>query len=97
MHQTKEFPNSNSMSESIHHTFKTRFLRDTILRDKDHLFLKLTEFEQYIGHIIYPLSLYGFTTQEVLNGALPDKYRFSRPINEAKANRPMKNKIEIKV
>jgi len=90
--RSSTFPFSNNMSESIHHTFKNIFLRDYIPYDKEDLKLKLKEFEHFYGNILYPLELYGYTTQEVLHGAIPDKHRFALQIEASKKIRPEENR-----
>ncbi len=93
--QTETFPFSNNMSESIHHIFKNIFLRDCNVYDRAGLILKLKEFEFFYGHILYPLELYGFTSQQVLNGAIPDKHRFALQIENSQKMRAKENHATV--
>ena len=90
--RSSTFPFSNNMSESIHHTFKNIFLREYVPYDKVDLKLKLKEFEHFYGNTLYPLELYGYTTQQVLQGAIPDKHRFALQIEASKKIRPEENR-----
>ena len=90
--RTTTFPFSNNMSESIHHVFKNVFLRGNVPYDKDALKLRLKEFEHFYGHVLYPIELCGYTTQQVLNGALPDKHRFTLQIETSKKMRVEENR-----
>lgn len=38
------------------------------------------------GDILYPIELFGYTTQQVLKGAIPDKHRFTLQIEASKKN-----------
>ena len=71
--QTKDFPFSNSMSESTHRIYKTEFLHGKYsLNEKTHL-KDLDRFVEYYNHHRYPTDLFGLTPIDVVNGKTPDK------------------------
>ena len=89
--QTKDFPFSNSMSESTHSIYKTEFMRGKYsLNTQTHL-KDLERFVNYYNHERYPTELYGYTTMEIINGKIPDKDRFATQILEARKNRVIAN------
>ncbi|WP_028891549.1 hypothetical protein [Tenacibaculum sp. 47A_GOM-205m] len=89
--QTKEFPFSNSMSESTHSIYKTEFKRGKYyLNTQTHL-QDLERFVKYYNHERYPTELYGYTTMEIIQGKIPDKDRFKEQILEARKNRIITN------
>ena len=52
----------------------------------------LQKFQYYNDNERFPLALYGFTPQEVFEGAIPDRYRFSADIKTAEKSRYLRNK-----
>ena len=89
--QTKDFPFSNSMSESTHSIYKTEFLHGKYsLNEKVHL-KDLERFVEYYNHHRYPTDLFGLTPLEVVNGKIPDKNHFKEKIQEARKNRVIIN------
>jgi len=85
--QTKDFPFSNSMSESTHSIYKTEFLHGKYsLNKKTHL-KDLARFVEYYNYHRYPTDLFGLTPIEVVNGKIPDKSHFKEKIQEARKNR----------
>jgi transposase InsO family protein len=85
--QTKDFPFSNSMSESTHSIYKTEFLHGKYsLTEKTHL-KDLDRFVDYNNHHRYPTDLFGLTTMEVVAGKIPDKNHFKERIQNARKNR----------
>jgi hypothetical protein len=45
--------------------------------------------------MLYPLELNGFTTQQVLNGAMPDRHRFALQIEISKKMRTKENHTTV--
>jgi transposase InsO family protein len=89
--QTKDFPFSNSMSESTHSIYKTEFLHGKYsLNEKTHL-KDLERFVEYYNHHRYPTDLFGLTPLEVVSGKIPDKNHFKEKIQEARKNRILVN------
>ena len=89
--QTKDFPFSNSMSESTHSIYKTEFLHGKYsLNEKSHL-KDLQRFVDYYNHHRYPTDLFGLTPLEVVNRKVPDKNHFKKKIQEARKNRVVVN------
>lgn len=85
--QTKDFPFSNSMSESTHRIYKTEFLHGKYsLNEKSHL-KDLEKFVAYYNDHRYPTELYGLTPMEVIQGKIPDKHFFKEKIQDARKNR----------
>ena len=82
---------SNSMVEVVNKQMKYGFLFRNQLLDIEHTqrFLE-TAVEQYNNRP--HTTLYGFTPQEVFNGAKPDKYFFKTQMEEAKILRKAENK-----
>ena len=80
---------SNSMSESIHHILKNEFLRGKIPED---IPAAIERFVYYHNNHRYPVEHFGFTCNEVLNGAKPDSKRFSEKIQQAKQIRVEENR-----
>ena len=52
----------------------------------------LQKFQYYNDNERFPLALYGYTPQEVFEGAIPDRYRFSADIKTAEKSRYLRNK-----
>ena len=52
----------------------------------------LQKFQYYNDNERFPLALYGFTPQEVFEGTVPDRYRFSAAIKAAEKSRYFRNK-----
>ena len=52
----------------------------------------LQKFQYYNDNERFPLALYGYTPQEVLEGAVPDRYRFTADIKAAEKSRYLRNK-----
>lgn len=89
--QTKDFPFSNSMSESTHSIYKTEFMNGKLsLNTQTHL-QDLERFVQYYNYQRYPTELYGYTTMEIIQGKIPDKHRFTAQILEARQQRIITN------
>lgn len=89
--QTKDFPFSNSMSESTHSIYKTEFMRGKLsLNTQTHL-QDLARFVQYYNYERYPTELYGYTPMEIIKGKKPDKDRFKEQILEARQQRIIAN------
>jgi len=85
--QTKDFPFSNSMSESTHSIYKTEFMRGKYsLNTQTHL-QDLERFVNYYNYERYPTELYGYTTMEIIEGKIPNKDRFKEQILEARKSR----------
>ncbi|WP_430929176.1 hypothetical protein [Polaribacter marinivivus] len=84
--QTKDFPFSNSMSESTHSIYKTEFLNGKYsLNEKSHL-KDLKRFVDYYNYERYPTDLFGLTPTEVVNGKIPNKNYFKEKIQQARRN-----------
>lgn len=89
--QTKDFPFSNSMSESTHSIYKTEFLHGKYsVNEKLHL-KDLQKFIEYYNYHRFPTELYGLTPMEVVEGKVPDKHFFKEQIQEARKNRVATN------
>lgn len=89
--QTKDFPFSNSMSESTHSIYKTEFMRGKLsLNTQTHL-QDLERFVHYYNYERYPTELYGYTTIEIIEGKIPDKDRFKEQILVAQKSRVKAN------
>lgn len=80
---------SNSMSESVHHILKHEFLRGKV---PDDIHGAIARFVTYHNNERYPLEHYGYTCNEVLRGAIPDRHRFASKIAEAGQIRIWENK-----
>ena len=65
----------------------------TGINNKEHAKELLNQFHHYHDNERYPIALYGYTPQEVFDGAIPDKYRFTKLIKQAALDRYQKNKI----
>ena len=89
--QTKEFPFSNSMSESTHRIYKTEFMRGKLSLNQQIHLQDLQRFEYYYNYERYPTELYGYTTMEIIKGKIPDKKRFKKQIREARNSRVVAN------
>jgi len=87
----KDIRFSNSMVEAVNKRMKYDFLFRNQLLDIEHTqrFLE-SAVEQYNNRPHY--ALYGFTPQEVFNGAKPDKYFFKPQMEQAKILRAVENK-----
>jgi len=89
--QTKDFPFSNSMSESTHSIYKTEFLHGKYsLNQKSHL-KDLKRFVAYYNYHRYPTELFGLTPMEIIQGKTPDKHHFKERIQLARKNRVVAN------
>jgi len=89
--QTKDFPFSNSMSESTHSIYKTEFLHGKYsLNEKSHL-KDLERFVEYYNHYRYPTELYGLNPMEVIQGKIPDKHYFKEQIQFSRISRVQAN------
>jgi hypothetical protein len=80
---------SNSMSESVHHILKNEFLRGKIPED---IPAAIARFTEYYNNERYPVEHFGYTCNEVLNGAKPDPKRFAEKIRAAKKIRIEENR-----
>lgn len=87
-----EFEYSNNEVESVFHLLKNEFLGNRAISSSLELGLILNEFRMYNNNERFPIALYGLTPQEVLDGAIIDKHRFTQQIKEAKRNRHLINK-----
>ncbi len=85
--QTKDFPFSNSMSESTHSIYKTEFMRGNLSLNTERHLQDLKRFVQYYNYERYPTELYGYTTMEIIQGKVPDKNRFKEQILLARKSR----------
>ena len=82
--QTKDFPFSNSMSESTHSIYKTEFLHGKYsLNEKTHL-KDLEKFVEYYNLYRYSTDLFGLTPIEIVNGKIPDKHFFKEKIQNSR-------------
>ncbi|QMU63595.1 MAG: hypothetical protein GKR88_04400 [Flavobacteriaceae bacterium] len=89
--QTKDFPFSNSMSESTHSIYKTEFLHGKYsLNEKSHL-KDLERFVEYYNYHRFPTELYGLAPMEVILGKIPNKHFFREKIQDARKNRVRTN------
>ncbi|CAL2080910.1 hypothetical protein [Tenacibaculum sp. 190524A02b] len=89
--QTKEFPFSNSMSESTHSIYKTEFKNGKLSLNTQMHLQDLERFVQYYNYKRYPTELYGYTPMEIIQGKIPDKNRFKQQILLARKNRVSSN------
>ena len=89
--QTKEFPFSNSMSESTHSIYKTEFKNGKLSLNTQMHLQDLERFVQYYNYERYPTELYGYTPMEIIQGKVPDKNRFKQQILLARKNRVSSN------
>lgn len=80
---------SNSMSESVHHILKNEFLRGKIPED---IPSAIQRFVEYHDNQRYPVEHFGYTCNEVLHGAKPDRKRFSEKIQQARPIRIEENR-----
>ncbi|WP_157821855.1 hypothetical protein [Tenacibaculum sp. Bg11-29] len=85
--QTKDFPFSNSMSESTHSIYKTEFMRGKYSLNTETHLQDLERFVAYYNYERYPTELYGYTTMEIIEGKIPDKDRFKEQILVARKSR----------
>lgn len=84
---------SNNMVESANNQFKNIFLKNKPLpRTNEELRKYLDEFEIYTNTEWVPGEFHGLTPIEVLNGEIPDKYRYTKDIKTAKQQRIMNNR-----
>ena len=79
---------SNAMSESVHHILKNEFLRGKIPEDP---VTTLIRFVNYHNNERYPVEHFGYTCNEVLQGAKPDPKRFAKQQAEARQIRKIEN------
>lgn len=82
----------NNEVESCFHIFKNEFSRDKLYHEEDDLQKGIEEFEIYFNKKRYPKELYGLTPQQILDGAIPDKNKFTEKIKIQKKLRYQKNK-----
>jgi hypothetical protein len=80
------------MIESTNHLFKNVFLKNIMVRDREHLMVFLKEFVHYNNVLRYPGDLYGYSPLEVLHGAMPDRDRFKGAIQLARIARVERNR-----
>jgi transposase InsO family protein len=88
----KDVPFTNNMSESIHHVFKGEFMRYKPIADEQALQYYLDLFVEYYNHHRFPIELLGCSPMEVVNGVIPDKYKFKKDIRIARHRRYLENK-----
>ena len=88
----KDLPFTNNMSESIHHTFKGEFMGYKSISDEHALKNNLALFVQYYNHQRFPIELHGYAPMEVVQGAIPDKYKFKKDLRLARHRRYLENK-----
>lgn len=89
--QTKEFPFSNSMSESTHSIYKTEFMRGKYSLNKQTHLKDLERFVCYYNYERYPTELYGYTPMKIVEGKIPNKDKFKEQIEQARKNRVKAN------
>lgn len=89
--KTDDFRHSNSMIEGLFHLFKNDFLNKEIITNKVLLAKKL---DTFFDHCLnrYFSELHGLTPQQILDGEIIDKQRFSKQIKQAQQNRREANK-----
>lgn len=90
--RTKEFIYTNNDIESTFNIFKNEFLQSKEITDPEHADKLLDEFHNYNDNERYPLALYGLNPQEVFDGEIIDKHRFTKQIKQTAKNRHLKNK-----
>ncbi|MBI2967021.1 MAG: DDE-type integrase/transposase/recombinase [Bacteroidetes bacterium] len=85
---------SNSIAEAVNKKMKYDFLF-TRSFDRYEELVKFIDVsvEEYNNR--YHSALYGYTPSEVLNGAVPDKHKFSLMIAQARKERILKNKEQL--
>lgn len=84
---TKEFPFSNSMSESTHSIYKTEYMQKKHSFNRQQHEKDLAQFVEYYNNERFPFEHFGLTPMEVLEGQKPFRGRFAPQIQEARANR----------
>ncbi len=90
--KTPTFSFTNNQIESTFNTFKNKFLNQRAISNKVHLLQELNDFAHYNNNHRYPISLAGYTPQEVFEGAIVDKNKFKISIQQAQTLRYHKNK-----
>ena len=90
--KTDEFPFSNSMSESTHSIYKSEFLQKRLSLDVKQHFEHLDQFMEYYNNQRYPSEHYGLTPYEVLEGEMPNKFRFTEQIKNRQKERLEENR-----
>ena len=90
--RTKDFIYTNNEIESTFTIFKNEFLIGKDIIGKQEAVDLLQKFQYYNDNERFPLALYGYTPQEVFEGAVPDRYRFSAAIKAAEKSRYLRNK-----
>ncbi len=91
--RTKDFIYTNNEIESTFNIFKNEFLAGKDIVHKEEAVELLNNFQLYNNNERFPLDLYGFTPQEVFDGAVPDRFRFSLDIRNAGKLRYERNKM----
>ena len=84
---SEEFPNSNSMSESVHSFYKSSFMRGEISIDKKAHLQSLKEFKNYVNQEHYFTEHFGIRPIDILNGEIPDKNLYKLQIEQARKER----------
>ena len=90
--RTRDFIYTNNEIESTFTIFKNEFLLGKDIVGKQEAVELLQKFQYYNDTERFPLALYGYTPQEVFEGAVPDRYRFSADIKAAEKSRYLRNK-----
>jgi hypothetical protein len=86
------FPYSNSMIEGSFHLFKHDFLNGETITTALQCDKKINEFINHCLHRYFG-ELYGTTPAQILDGAIPDKHKFKKQIEQAKKDRIIANKL----
>jgi hypothetical protein len=94
--KTIDFPQSNSMSESTHSIFKSEYLQKEICIDKKQYLNHVEKFVEYYNNDRYPGDHHGLTSQQVLEGQIPNKKMFSEDIEQSRKDRIDYNKNEFR-
>ncbi|MBI2968376.1 MAG: transposase [Bacteroidetes bacterium] len=89
-----EISSSNSMIEAVNKKIKYEFLFTRSFESYEEL-VKFLEQSVNEYNNRYHSALYGYTPSEVLNGSVPDKYKFSAQIAQARKERILKNKEQL--
>lgn len=90
--KSDDFPFSNSMSESTHSIYKSEFLQKKFSLDIQEHLKHLEEFMDYYNHKRYPFEHSGLTPHEVLDGEIPNKFKFSEQIKNRQKERLEENR-----
>jgi transposase InsO family protein len=89
--RTPEFPQANNMAESTHSIYKTEFLKGKIVSSKLEHVQSIIRFVEYYNYKRFPTELFGYNPMEIINGEIPDKYRFTKQIAQARIDRIKEN------